>query len=263
MALKDIALCIVTVDRSPNENYLLRTLNNLDRAGLWHSNRLHSVHIADSGPVLEPHKWPWPALREYADRFTHPNESIASWPLKVHSAEVRVSGKQNCANALIAGAECGSDWVVQIEDDLDFCDDFIGSVGRWLDLHERPDTVHTFAGDHAMIAASIKKGVYAWDEPVHWFWGNQCLAMRPAVAMDVGMWLREHPIYYHADGRPDENAHDFELQRWAVARGVTHFRASAPCFVQHIGSVTSVPGNPRGGRLVQFPSWPGRAWSFR
>lgn len=256
-----IVVCIVTVDRRPDENYLGTTLRNLKRAGVWESDRLHSVHIFDSGRVYRPDDaplriadhWPAPALADILGTGTI-----------VHPAAERYSGKQNCARALVRASSTDADWVLQLEDDLDVCGQFLDSMGRWIDRHATDDVpVYSFASDHATVAANVRRGEASWKEPVEYYWGNQCLLMRRETAKDIGMWFQDHPFYTHVDGRQDENAHDLELHHWAAARGVTHFRQSCPSFVQHIGFVTSVPGNAKGGKQVQFPSWPGPNWIYR
>ena len=40
---------MITVDRTPRKNYLLETLKNLERSGVWKSEHLNSFHLFDSG----------------------------------------------------------------------------------------------------------------------------------------------------------------------------------------------------------------------
>lgn len=248
--MTDIAVVISTFDRSPRANYLPETLANLERAGVFLSDRLHGLHLVDSGSASD---WPLPALDALSELIVH-----------VHPSAVgKVSAKQNCARALRIGAESGAQWVLHLEDDLDVCADFLGSVGRWLDRWYTADrALYAFSSDNAFIEHCQRHGLTSWEYPVDWFWGFQCFAMRPEAAISLAAWLEAHPIYTHHDGRPDENAHDLEAHRWAAHYGHRYFRGSVPSFVQHIGIETSIPGNAQGGKLVRFPSWPGRDWTF-
>ena len=263
--MRDVAVVVITVDREPS--YLAATLANLARAGLWQSPRLHSLHLVDSGRVNPGYDVPWPdrALLDHAyvvgDAPWDPAPTACR--LHVHRTDAPRSAKQNCAAALAIGARTGAAWVLQLEDDLDVCGDFLGSVARWLDDHAADDRhVYPLSGDNAQIAAVAARGAHSWEYPVASFWGFQCFAMRPQMALDFSQWLQDHPLYRHADGRLDENAHDLEIQRWAEARGITHFRGACPSFVQHIGLTTSI-AQATGGAKVQFQSWPGPDWSYQ
>ncbi len=277
---------MVTVDRAPRENYLHYTLDGLDVSGVFQSDRLESFHIVDSGSAQADDwrlHWPYRAFTAFNERYSvgyaWPNEGWSGTEhLTVHESTERISGKQNTARALRVGGRAydgaiGSNaqpgWVLFMEDDLAFCADFLDSVGRWLDKYEGDDLtlpkrpIYPFSGDHAHIRRSVAAGEFSWEYPVKWFWGLQCFACRPDVALDLAQWLEDHPIYFHTDGRPDANAHDLEMHNWARERDYEFFRGSCPSFVQHIGVETSIAGNAMGGAKVTFPTWPGPEWSFR
>ncbi len=112
------------------------------------------------------------------------------------------------------------------------------------------------------VSQAVRRGEPYWDYHVAWFWGLQAVAFWPPAAGDLAQWMDDHPLYIHADGRPDPEAHDLEIQKWAKARGIRSFLGSAPVFVQHQGAITSLECNPFGGDRVQFPSWPGREWAY-
>jgi len=232
-----ITIVISTFNRSPNPNYLFETLENLKRSGVLKHPQLHSLHLVDSGSAKA-----WPTA----------NIILTHSKVWSHRPTERRSAKWNCAAALRHGAVSGADWIVHLEDDLDVCGDFVGSLSRWLDAHGKDDRPNIFSGDYPQFA---QKGNVEWQYPVEKFWGMQCFAVRPAVALDIAEWLETH-------GLPEHNAHDIELHRWAGARGLTWFQASAPSFVQHIGHITSIADNPNGGALITFPSFPGHEWSF-
>jgi hypothetical protein len=244
---------MVTVDRSPKPNYIRQTLENLSRAGVFDSDRLHSFTIVDSGPVAEPTAmWPMSNIpSQLADKII------------IESPATRRYVKANCAAALRAGSRAGAPWMLYLEDDIDACAKFLDGVGLWLDRFQRPECpVYPFSSDHMLVSQAARLGKPFWYYHVEWFWGLQAVAFRPAAAGDLADWMEAHPFYVHNDGRQDPEAHDLEIQKWAIDRGVKTFIGSAPVFVQHLGTFTSLECNPFGGARVKFPSWPGREWSY-
>ena len=249
--MKDIALVISTCDRYPATNYFSKTWTNLTISGVFTSDRLHSVHIAsDYRP--DTGRGPWPE-RMFIDGL--PGVAID------HAEEPRYA-QGNCATALLMGANSGAKWVLQIEDDIDVVDDFLGSVGRWLDRHGAEDRpLYAFSSDHSAIDRARERGEEFWEYAVSNFWGFQCFAVSAATARDLGQWYLDNPGYKHDDGRVDFYSHDIGVQRWAAERGHTMFRGSVPVFVQHLGEERAVPyPSPK---RIYFPSWPGREWTFR
>lgn len=259
--MRDIAVVIPTVDREPAApNTLPKMLENLARSGAWQSPRLHSVHIVDSGVGTD---WPDRALRGLA--YTH-HPSIGPEPgiIQVHGSTRRRLSTPNVAETLGAGAECGADWVLFCEDDVDFIADFVGAVGRWLDDHAAPPvTVYRFTALNAAMESKECRARGAWDYPVAQSWGTQCMAMRSHLAADLSSWLLAHPLYRHKDGRMADGAYDLEMHRWAAERGLTHFVASVPSFCQHIAPYgkDSAIWKERPWP-VEFPTWPGREWTY-
>lgn len=259
--MRDIAVVIVTVDRRPRKNYLADTLSNLARSGAWGGERLHSIHVVDSGGSDE---WPDDGIIDFAYASYRSGEPVVPIPsnvIAVHRTETRRNGKQNFATALEVGARSGARWVVVLEDDVDFVDDFVDGVGRWLDDCAVPRAMfYPLCGNHMTIAHRALAGLNSWDYPIEAFWGFQAIATRPVEALSFAEWLRQNPDYIHADGRKDSEAHDLEMHRWAVANRIRSFVGSCPSFVQHVGVESVI--NPTRDWDVSFPSWPGRDWSY-
>jgi hypothetical protein len=259
--MRDIAVCIVTVDRRPRRNYLAETLANLGRSGAWRSERLRSVHVVDSGGS---ESWPDDGIIDIAytnAREGYPVDESTSSILLVHRSESRRSGKQNFAEALDVGARSGALWTLVLEDDVDVVDDFVDGVGRWLDDHAVAwPTCYPLCGNNRVISRLAADGVSSWQYPVASFWGFQAIVMRAAEAASVAAWLRAYPEFVHSDGRRDPEAHDLELHRWAESHRISHFVGSCPSFVQHVGVESFI--NPDRTWDVTFPSWPGREWRY-
>ncbi len=242
--MRDIALVMVTVDRAPSENYLRQTLANLRRSGLDTCRRLRAFCIVDSGTDRS-----WVNEQVRASGMQTPT---------VDTPQEHRCASLNVAAALRIGATSGATWVVFIEDDIDVCADFLCSAGAWLDRHARPD-VHVYAFGAAFAQLKERRVVDAgeWRYPVSAFYGTQAMALRCDDAASLAVWLEACP-YAEAD---DGTAYDMAMHKWSrhTWPDVTAFLASAPSFVQHIGSSSVI--NPR--KFVHtFNSWKGRKWSY-
>jgi glycosyltransferase involved in cell wall biosynthesis len=93
-----------------------------------------------------------------------------------------------------------------------------------------------------------------WRYPIEYFYGAQALAFSTEDAQHLAEWLGTDPQY---QGKRDRH-HDLLLQDWGRELGLTHFAASVPCFVQHVGEESSL-----GNSVFRFDSWPGHDWRYR
>lgn len=240
--MKDITIVMVTIDRSPSTNYLRDTLRNLQRSGVWKSPRLHSFHLCDSEPKNQ-----WSKLE------------ASSYPITLHRPSFeQLLPSLNVARALSHGAESGAKWVLFIEDDVDVCDQFLESVGAWLDFHATPAfPVYSFGANYDAIATVAQGGGTYWRYPVKTFYGTQCFAINRGNAKSLSTYLEEHPLYQGINaGSYDLIMQDWALHEWPESR---FFLAACPSFVQHLGRHSVI--NPR-KNVHSFKSWPGRDWSF-
>lgn len=244
MSERDIAAVVVTVDRSPTApNYLAETLGNLARSGAFASPRLASFDVVDSGSLVSGFVLDAAVRAGLADAFRCG---------EARSVGSRRTANENVAVALEVGAGSGARWVLFLEDDVDVIDDFVGSVGAWLDDHARPDRIVCALGANYPQAEGP---LPAWDYRIEAFYGTQAFAIRADDAVDLARWLRAHVYDKNIDG----TAYDLHMQDWAFARGERFFLASAPSFVQHVGRESVI--RPRASTHT-FPSWPGRAWRY-
>jgi hypothetical protein len=228
----NFSIAVKTADRSPNKNYLFEMMK---RFGVW-SPLVHNVHIVDTGGS----DW-------LKDAFQEPG-TIA--PI-IHTQMEKLTLHQNAARAIRIAANDGADWTMVIEDDIDFCADFIGSVARWLkDLPAKTYKMFVLGANYSQLQNS--KDI-VWNYPVHNFYGNQALVWKSSVARELANWLGEDPHYNGVRN----HGHDLLLQNWGKETGQKFFAASVPSFVQHIGNESGI-----GNRFFTFPSWPGRTWRY-
>jgi hypothetical protein len=242
--MRDIAAVMVTMDRSPGENYLGNTLANLERSDLFTSGRLCSFVTCDSLSG----NW----AREQIGELAHGKHYLVS--LDVIDPGERIVANINVSTALEAGYRYKSKWVLFLEDDIDVCANFFDSVGLWLDQHaDEKYKVYAFGAAYPDVATQYDKGLSSWEYPVRAYYGTQCFAVQGDDALSLANYISGH-VY---DKEPDGTAWDLLMHDWA---GVDQmFLASCPSFVQHIGTSSII--RPR-NNVHTFDSWPGRDWSY-
>ena len=232
---------------APRPNYLGATLDALTRAGVWTSPSLHSLRIVDSGSDEEQDFW----RTEIGVRVPASARHLVS--IDAPPTGQRRTLHQTASRAIQLASATTADWVLVLEDDLDVCADFLGSVAAWLSDHDGLSVLYAFGANYVQVAQSAHYGRTSWPYPVHAFYGAQALAWRRADAAQCAAWLGEDPAYHGKRTR----GHDLLLQEWGRSRGVSHFLASAPSFVDHVGATTTLSTT-----FFRFPSWPGRRWSY-
>jgi hypothetical protein len=242
--MRDVTAVMVTVDRTPNKNYLMETLANLRGSGMSTSTRLKWFILVDSGPG---NKWAKAGIRMLPHKCCY-----------VEGTDERRCANMNVAAALRAGARSRAKWVLFLEDDIDVCDNFFDSVGAWLDDHERPTRmVYPLGAAYPQVDACQKDGRTSWEYPIGKFYGTQAVALRAEHADDCARYLEEHCYDRESDG----TAYDLLISDWARDRwpNINYFLTPTPSMVQHIGRSSVI--RPREHTHV-FGSWPGRSWSY-
>lgn len=239
----EIQYVMRTVDRGIRPTYLQNTIGHLHRQGIPRER----IHVCPTMPDLG---WIDPTT---AGRCT------------LHEPDRRYSAPENMGITLLAAPRC--DWVVQLEDDIKPCNDFAGSIDRWLTK---------YAGDYRLIsffvvtirrdivrAAAVGRGCvpFPLDQ-----WASSCaIAMRWDDARACGAWIAEHASTWRTgNGFPvwaNSRGADKMLAAWqAEAYPLTKYAAaSAPCLVEHEGKISSLKG------LGRFPYcraalFTGQAW---
>jgi hypothetical protein len=262
-----IAVVIETHDRrlTGGENYLARTLENLARTDFWSSPYLHSLQISCGGTKDDDF------LIE-AEKYIPLGEEI------ICEAEP-CTRQQNAARAIRLGSDTNADYVMKLEDDLDFLDTFLESVEAWLSDHghaavpmftlaatfEKVSDSHYRAEDESVIRhgesfprvrAMLAKGEAVAPHPVYGFYGAQCLVWRRQVAQQLADWLGPDPFLDDGREQHRQRGHDLLLQIWGKEIGARCFAASVPSFVQHIGRQSNIQN-----KFFEFP-FPGRQWIY-
>lgn len=273
-----IAIAIETKDRraAGGVNYLGQTLTNLAETGVMDSPFLHSLQIVIGGE--DP---------GFQQEEIHPFKSARLQNVPVHPCPPEgCSRQQNGARAIRVAAATDADWVMKLEDDLDFCGDFLGSVARWLEKYGRmPVPMFALGSTFEQVSRSrfvegesiwrpgpsfpnVRQALAAGREimghPVGGFWGAQALVWRHTVAQYLADWLGPDPFLF--DGREEhrQRGHDLLLQVWGRdVMKARQFGVPVPSFVQHVGRQSNL-NQPKIGHVqpfFQFP-WAGRSWAY-
>lgn len=163
-----------------------------------------------------------------------------------------LSPSANAARALRAGALAGQKWVLFLEDDIDVCADFIGSVERWLDHCPEHRIIYSLGSTFHEVTRSDSDSHWC-DYPIDYFYGTQAFAVKSYGAFALAGWIESNP------GGRLLGEYDLMIADYARERKVDNFIASCPSFVQHIGRDSII--NPRESTHT-FDTWLGREWSF-
>lgn len=243
--MRDLAVVLITIDRSPEPSYLSDTLSNLTRGGLLSSPRVGSLFISDGGGSS--------SLRHTLGVV----EELLDEQVWVAGFAHRVTANENVEGALRVGACMGAPWVLFLEDDIDVCADFFDSVGAWLDEYASPDHfIYPLGANYEGVECAARLGADRWVYPVEQFYGTQALAIRSTDAASLASFLEAHRF----DRAEDGTAYDLLMADWLRAeRAGASLLTPAPSFVQHIGRTSSIRPRPA---THTFPSWLGREWSY-
>lgn len=259
-----IAIVIETADRRlfGKTNYLQTTVDNLKRAGVFQSSHFDSLTIVSGGEQ--------PGFYDGDVRF-------------IACGDRKISRQQNAANAIREGIATGAEYVLKLEDDLDFVDDFLDVVGQWLaqyghapacmftlgwscetvvDSHysTEDETVYGPGQSFPRIREFMKQGIDKLLIHPASFWGAQAVMWKRCYAQNLAEWLGEDPWYLGIveetcqPGEVRDHGHDLLLGQWAMTTDRPTILVPVPSFVQHIGRQSSLKNT-----FFQFP-WPGRQW---
>ena len=233
----------------PVENYFDTTMFNLNRAGVFESE-----HIADFSVA-------------HGEGFTRQQNAQRAIAMAVQRAK-----------------ETDANWVMKLEDDLDFTDNFLENVADWLedfghakvpmfslaasfefvsDSHfQLGDTVFNDALAFPRVRARVARGDAIAPHPVRGYWGAQALVWRTADAEQLANWLGDDPALWDGKLHHKNRGHDLLLQVWGVERGAKHFGVAIPSFVQHIGRRSNLD-QPEIGHVQPFFQFPFAGRDYR
>ena len=237
------AIGIETKKRPTGVDYFGQTLKNLDRAGVFKSPLLASLSV------------------------THGEDCTR---------------QQNAARAIAAATQAakfyGCEWVMKLEDDLDFTDQFLENVAGWLaDFGHANTPMFSLAATFEFVSRSrfannertvfepgesfgrvreyIRRGEHVAPHPVNGYWGAQALVWKTEMAEHLVKFLGDDPALFDGKMHHRNRGHDLLLQVWGNELGAKHFAVAVPSFVQHVGEQSNLDQPELGHKqpFFQFP----------
>lgn len=224
------------IDRSPNENYIHTTMKSLIKSGLFESDIPFEFHLFN-GKVN--------SSIEYLDQYKLLKN------LYIHKTENEITKNENWLRSIKFVNSTDCDYVIQLEDDLLFCKDWLESIDVFIRKHKylvRNNPMVSFYAAYREIERRTNKKQEFWKQEYKKFYGTQCVLFSKDIALKVVEHI-ENGIKnfdtYPFKIRSRKNAYgmksaciDLWLQEWGMnIYPSNHFVVSCPAFVQHIGEV--------------------------
>ena len=216
----EVLFTMRTANRAPKVNYLTRTVQSLWSGGVA-SDQIH----------------------------VFPTDPDVSWMpdlpgVHVHVPPCRLTPNRNGIAPIALLDTIDANWIVLSEDDLEWCDDPINTMSRWLKDHARPDVLvyRFFAFDRPLV----KRGSHVAEVPLREHKGSQVIALRSDDARRFEAWALGHPKDWRPKGAPFQDqphtGFDKLVGYWALQDrpAVEIGLVSQPFFVRHIGVESSL-----------------------
>lgn len=210
-------------------------------------------------------------LPDFTDQITVPVQEL------FHTT---CSRQRNARNAVELGVATGAEYVLKLEDDLNFCDDFIGSVGRWLEevgrlktpmftlgltmepvsqarFQSPEETIWQPGPSYPRVREAMREGKYVAACTSMSFWGAQALVFTRQRAEEFVEWLGPDPFFFDGKAQYRHRGHDLLVAQWATSVQ-PYYLAIVPSLVQHVGQESNLSDRARGHKqpFFQFP-WVG------
>lgn len=222
------------IDRSPKENYIHTTMKSLIASGLFNSKLSFEFHLFDGGsPSLD-------YLKQYKELKN----------LSIHTPKVETTKNEDWLRAVGYCEQIKCDYVIQLEDDILFCNKWLESINTYLKKHKKlidDNPMVSFYTPYKEIERRTKKKIEYWDQSFQQFYGTQCILFKKDIALkavnhiikgikDINNYSFKFRKKNHKPAGMIGACIDLWLQEWGVHEYPNKFFiASCPSFVQHIG----------------------------
>lgn len=218
--MRQLVITIRTADRTPKRNYLWRTMRMLLDQGVKPSG----LHLFPTDPHVA-----WLG-RELDGRQAVP----------VHVPEARCTPNANGIRQVSVLDTDDANWILLLEDDVEPCADFYGSVTGWLCDHADP-AIHVYRL-HALPGTPLRRvDPAAALAPLREMRGSQAVALRAADARLFAAWATAHHKNWRPKDAPFQNRPDRGFDKligyWALAQWPDQpdGLVALPMLVNHIG----------------------------
>lgn len=239
----------------PRKNKIKRTLESLEKSGLFKSNIPFEFHLFDGGsPDIN---YLLSSVKEH---------------MTLHRFINRLTRNENWLQSIEYSTYIDCDYIISLEDDLLFCKNWLESIDKYIKnnsnvINTNPMT--TFYSAYKEIEERYKlkeRKLTYWDMNYNLFYGTQCVLFKKDIGLFAAKHIKEgikNFNTYKFNFRNRKNCGgmkvmciDLWLQEWAKnCYKNQKFIASVPCFVQHIGAKAGEPRYHHGFFL-------GEEWSY-
>lgn len=242
------ALAMITTDRNRKDrvNYVFDTIKRMKSSGVFDSELLERLVI-----VIDNTNEKFMQLMKSTTKGL--NVEIMQTARQMGSA-----GAASIAHKRLRHID--ADWYMVMEDDLDFCNDFLNVVDTWLAKNYNPkrlvyllgvwrDYINNYSKsniDYVDFFGHDEKGTtktFQNDTPTKLMRGSQCYVMRPNDSISFQSYLERL-----TDQSKYVVHHDMRIRHWLNTEAMkrndkeyAYVRAPSPhSFVDHVGIQSSV-----------------------
>lgn len=237
-----ISLNMITMDRTPKENYIKDTIMSLKKGGVFDSNILGAFNILVSN--------------QNSDFLNF----IELDSVNIVIPEEAKNGNENYASAVLQGYKDNCDYIMLIEDDISVCAKFLESTVKWLE--ERfVNTDYSLAAIYSpyeQCNICLKGNINYWDYPIPAFYGTQCVVIRPEDAVNLYEYLLDTDS--KLTGAYKGKGWDLIMAKFYKKKypDRANFITCCPSFVQHTGDDSVIDTL----NFHKSPSFKGENWSY-
>jgi hypothetical protein len=241
------------IDRSPKVNYIHMTMRSLISSGLFRSEIPFELHLFDGGS---------PSI-DYLNQYKELKN------LFVHKIEHKITRNENWLRSVDYIKHTNHQYVIQLEDDLLFCDKWLESIDAYITKHQDlidNNPMTSFYAAYKEIERRTKRKIEHWPGTYQQFYGTQCVLFKRDIALKVVKYIRDSLVNFdNYDFKFRKKGHiphgmkgaciDLWLQEWGEHEYLhKSFILSCPSFVQHIGAAE--------GKHLHQSHFLGENWSY-
>ena len=205
-------------------NHLDTTIASLRASGLWDSGIDFVLLLHDTGSKDQ----------SYLDKYVGQENCIVVKPKEKLGQQDNMVAMLQYANDNLGGSK--DDYVLFLEDDILFCDNFISNLDVWVKKHVvDEDIFQSFYVPYTQSQENIAKGI---DEQflLRHFYGAQALGFKYHRLSSLLAWLK---MSRSSNGKWTA-LNDLLIRAWVETFGKPTMKVSAPPLTQHLNTGSSL-----------------------
>jgi hypothetical protein len=227
-------------------------MKSLISSGLFKSEIPFEIHLFDGGS----------ASIDYLDEY-YPIRNLF-----IHKTKEKITRNENWLRSIEYCKDIDCEYVIQIEDDILFCNKWLESIDAYIKKHQSlidDNPMISFYAAYPEIEKRTKNKIEYWPGTFQQFYGTQCIVFKKDIALKAVDHIikginnfNTYPFHFrkaqHAGGMIGACI-DLWLQEWGIHEyPKKSFILSCPAFVQHIGETE--------GKHLHQSYFLGQKWSY-